>query len=293
VHEATPGAKGVQKYKYLIHVVAAFVFGLALILISVRWTEQSTLHDVLDELGVATIVAAVVTLMYETYAREVFTHETTKHMLETVMGDMFDNKLWDELRWQLLEKEAIRRAFTVRISLSRDPQLPQHEGVLRVFVTYRLHVLRPRVGKVGIHHYLDRFMANRALQLPRFEYVAIGSEILDVRTLPDDFKRDVVMSGEAGVPITIERREIVYTPGAYNLLMSDLTQLETVQVEELPDDVDIEVNWTLDKPHPMAPFQGCLVDRMLLPGHSIEFRFVNRDAARTRDVETTSGTTAA
>lgn len=264
----------VQRYKYLVHVVAALVFGVALILISIQVKQVPIASDVLDELGVATIVAAIVTLMYETYAREVLTQETMTKILETIMGDMFDGKLWEELRSQLLKKVAVRRAFAIRISLERDDDLQDNQAKLSVAVTYRLHVLRSRIKSVPIYHYLDRFMSHDKLGLPRFEFVSIGSEILDARRIGSEFRRDVpIPAGPEGVPINIERHEVVYTPGAYNLLMSDLTELETILIERLPDDVEVEVNWTLDDPHELAPYQGCLVNRMLLPGHSIEFRF--------------------
>lgn len=267
-----------RKYKYLTHVAVGIVAGIALIFMATRFKHHDTTHDVLNEFGIAIVIAAIVTLMYETYAREVLTTETMSKVLESVMGDMFDTQLWDELRKQLLDQKAVRRAFSVRVSLERDARLAPNQAIFWMSLSYRVHPLHVKTEEVVVYHYLDRFMRDDAVDLPRFTHISIGSRVIDPRKLKGNIDETVnVRDWPGGVPVIVERREIVYTPGAYNLLMSDLTSVEIVKVEDVPSDVSIEVNWTLDKPHPVAPFEACPLTRMLLPGHSIEFRF-NRAA---------------
>lgn len=117
-----------EKYKYLWHVVVALIAGGLLIFVATRVKEHETSHDVLNEFGIAIVIAAIVTLMYETYAREVLASETMTRVVETVMGDLFDTQLWDEMRTQLLRKTAVRRAFSVTARIERDPALPPTPG---------------------------------------------------------------------------------------------------------------------------------------------------------------------
>jgi len=268
-----------QKLKYLIQVVIALIFGIGLMYGAARWKEHPVSHDVINELGVAIVIAAMVTLMYETYAREVLARETMARIIESVMGDMFDTQLWEEMRKQLLRRTAVRRAFSVRLRIERDPHLPAHQAVLWMSMSYRLHALREKTDEVRLYHYLDRFMREEVIGLPKFTHISVGDEIIDPRKLHGSFAKDVdVRPWPDGVPVIIERREIIYTPGSYSLVMSDLTAVEIVKVEEVPDNVSVEINWTLDKPHAIRPFEACPVKRMLLPGHAIEIRF-NRVAA--------------
>lgn len=269
-----------QKYRYLTHVIVALGAGVGLIYAASRVKQHDTAHDVLNEFGIAIVIAAIVTLMYETYAREVLASETMAKVVETVMGDMFDTQLWEEMRTQLLRRTAVRRGFSMRIRLERDAALKPDQAVLWMSVAYRLHALRAKTEQVRVYHYLDRFMRDESLDLPRFTHISVGDEVIDPRSLPGNFERTVDVRGwPDGVPVIVERKEIVYTPGAYNFIMSELTAVELIRVEDVPSDVAVEVNWTLDKPHPMTPYEACAVKRMLLPGHSVELRFNRRDVA--------------
>ena len=268
-----------QKYKYITQVVIALIFGVGLMYSAARVKDHPVSHDVLNELGIAIVIAAMVTLMYETYAREVLARETMVRIIESIMGDMFDTQLWEEMRKQLLRRTAVRRAFSVRLRVERDERLPAHQAIMWMSISYRLHALREKTEEVKLYHYLDRFMHDEKTGLPRFTHISVGDEVIDPRKLHGRFAKEVdIRTWPDGVPVVVERREIVYTPGSYSLIMSDLTSVEIVKVEDVPADVSVEINWTLDKPHPVKPFEACPVKRMLLPGHAIEIRF-NRAAA--------------
>lgn len=263
----------VFKYKYLMHVIYAMVVGVTLIYLATVFRAHSRTHDVLNEFGIAIVIASIVTLMYETYAREVLAQETMSKVIETVMGDMFDAQLWEEMRRQLLQKTAVRRECIVRVRLEENAQLLEGRIVLWVSLAYRLHGLRTKTDKVHITHNLDRFMQNESLDLPRFTHIEIGSEVVDPRHLNGQLEFDVpVEHSQYGTAVLIERREIIYTPGAYHLIMSELTFVENVFVEDVPANIAIEINWTLGK-RPVGAHQSCPIKRLLLPGHAIEFRF--------------------
>jgi len=262
------------KYKYVLQLLGAVMLGLLLIYLAARLKKHETSHDVLNEFGIAIVIAAVVTFTYETYARKALASESMTKVFEVVMGDVFDNRLWAEMRTQLLQKAAIRRAFSVRISLEESPLPGDNRAILWVAISYRVDALRERTQSVKIYHYLDHFMRDAAANLPRFTDISVGGEVIDPRKIDHEFDRDVSLRDwPNGVPIIVERRELVYVPGSYNLIMSDLTEVEIIRVEGLLEKVDVDIYWTLQKPIRMKAFEACRINRMFLPGHAIEFRF--------------------
>ena len=267
------------KYKYLVHVVVALLSGGTLIYLATIFANHPRTHNVLNELGIAIVIASIVTLMYETYAREVLAQETMSRVIETVMGDMFDAQLWEEMRRQLLQKTAVRRECIVRVRMEPNPQLPNGCIILWVSLAYRLHGLRTKTDKLHITHNLDRFMQDKALDLPRFTHIEIGSEVIDPRKLNGQLEFEVpVESSPYGTAVLIERREIIYTPGAYHLIMSELTFVENVFIEDVAPDISVEINWTIDQKS-VTDHQCCAIKRLLMPGHAIELRFSRRTPA--------------
>lgn len=274
---ATDAREKLAKYKYVLQGLGAIALGVGLIYAAARFKAHDTTHDVLNEFGIAIVIAAIVTLLYETYARKALASESMTKVFEVIMGDIFDNRLWTEMRTQLLEKPAIRRGFSVRISVEQDGRLGDSRAVLWVAISYRVDALRSRTEHVKIYHYLDHFMRDSVTKLPRFTDISVGSKVIDPRQISDEFEQEVSLKEwPSGVPIIVERRELVYVPGSYNLIMSDLTEVEIVRVENLPDDVDIEIYWTLQKPLRMNAFEACRINRWFLAGHAIEFRFNRR-----------------
>lgn len=264
-------ASRVNKYRYVLVIIAAVGIGLAIRFGARIWMDGEW-RDIGSDLGMAVIVGAVVTLLYEANARAEFTGQTIAHVLKTVMGDLFATDLWEELRRQLLERRAIRRQFSVRFSLSRPDGLQAPRAILAMTTSYRLYALNPARTLVRIHHYLDDFMRNDAFNLPRYEFFSVGGELWPLGTAQCFDKEFDLSKHPEGLEVIVERKELVYTPGAYNFTLTDLTQIEHIQVIELPDDLQIEVNW-LDGTKSFDAPGGCAINRVLLPGHSIDIRF--------------------
>jgi|ERR1051325_452202 hypothetical protein len=181
-----------EAYRYVIQGIAAIIVGIALIYAAARFKAHETSHDVLNEFGIAIVIAATVTLLYETYARKALAIESLSKMFQIVMGDMFDNRLWKETQAQLLQKTAIRRGFSVRIAL--EESLDDTRVVLWVAVSYRVDALRERTERVKIYHYLDHFMTSTttkrdpATKVPRFTLSEARSSI-HVRLATNSRKR--------------------------------------------------------------------------------------------------------
>ena len=65
-------------------------------------------------------------------------------------------------------------------------------------------------------------MRDDACNLPRFTHIAVADDVIDPRALPGVLDKVVdIRDWPDGVPVVVERKEIVYTPGAYSLIMSD------------------------------------------------------------------------
>lgn len=236
-------------------------------------TREAQLNEIRRDLGIALIIAAIATLTYEAYARERFAVETLEDMLGKVIGDIVDPQTWTEMRQQILEKTAVRRATTVRVKIKPLPDDDRHRAILWTLMEYRLTGLRSHNEEVHVFHWLDKYMKEPAIGLPRFIRIEINGVKQHVAHGATKFEFDVPVGirGSRGVPIVVEREELVYLPGAYTLIMSELTELESVSVWEA-DDIEVEVNCLLKEArvHPDAAFTP---QRTLLPGQCVEFRF--------------------
>jgi len=275
------GDNGKRSGRWLIwaSTAGAIIVGLSLRNLAASRLKEGLWHDVVNELGIALVIAAVVTLLYEFYARQTYSFETVQQVLRTIMGDMFDTQLWEEMKAELLSKSAMRRAFRVELRVERRKDLPPHILVLRTVMSYRLTSLRRKKTKIRVLHFVDQFMTGCAGQtgLPRFERITVGETTYAGVDAGTRFERQIDLASfpHHVAPVAVEREELVYIPGAYNLLMSELTELESLVVVSCPDDVVVDVN-VMFVERQLTTRQGWSVNRVLLPGQSLEFRF--RDA---------------
>jgi hypothetical protein len=267
--------------------MVVFAFGLALIYIGngPAWpgwlAKLSGTHlPVVAEVGIAFMIASIVTWVYEKHARERFTKTTVEDVLAKVMGDVVSPGIWREMREQLLSKVAVRKNTTVRLRLYRPDGLENGRCVLALALEYQLTSLRSNQQKVKVFHFVDAFMNDPKLGLPRLIRVEIDGQ---AKPLPDGeaFEEEVAVAGRDGAArlVHVEREELVYVPGAYNLLMSELTELELIALHQVPDDICVTVNCFFD-PKELTTQKAIRPGRYLLPGQSVEVRFEKRLAAR-------------
>jgi hypothetical protein len=261
--------------------ILILLVGIALIIISFTGASLDFMKSHISwirEVGIAFLIASLVTYSYESRARQEFADATVNRVLEIVMGDIVDTKIWKEMREQILEKEGVRRNATVRFRLYRPGGMESGRCVLGVTLEYRLGCLRSRTRDLVVKHFVDSFMADPVLGLPRLDRVEIDGM---TEPLPDvtAFEKTIAASRDKDpVLILVERREIVYFPGAYNFLMSELTELEQISLHEVPDDVKVTVNCFM-KPLLLTVKNAIKLDRFLLPNQSIEVRFERKDQA--------------
>ena len=253
-------------------VVAVFGF------IGSRLAEEPW-NEISRDIGMAFGIAAIVTITYEGYARQRAAAETMEDLLGKIVDDIVETRTWEEMRQQILEKTAVRRSMTMQMSLRNDATLPTGQRVLFVDSGYRLASLRSHVQEVTVLHFLDSYMRKKASPMPRFTQIMIDGDAVDLSTVGDRFETKVTLParGSADVPVSIQREEIVHIPGAYTVIMSELTELESITMVDLPKDVEVQANCIFDEPF-LKPGIAMHPGRVLLPGQCVEIRFRIREA---------------
>src|SRR5437868_1385177 len=96
-----------SRWHFRIWTFVVFVAGIGLIAFQSSMPAE-VLKEVSRDLGIAFVTAGAVTLIYERYARERAAAESVDDVLAKIIGDVVDERLWRELRDQILSKDAIR-----------------------------------------------------------------------------------------------------------------------------------------------------------------------------------------
>jgi hypothetical protein len=269
-----------QLISYLIPILGAGVcFGLAYYLDG----KSHFWHDMARDIGIAFVVALVVTVIYEVYARR--RYERTKFMsaLQLVMDEVIHPRVWEAVRNQIIERTVIRENNQITLSLEEIAELEKSQMVLCVDYNYELRSLRSRSVSFEVQHYLDDHIQCVKSDLPRFERVEIGEENYSDNNLKEKTKSGVfsvtlpLESRDKGsLPVRTRRKEIIYVPGSYNLVMNELCTGVRINLDGIPTGIIAYVrgpNATdpvpLNVGRTVHDFQG----KILLPGQGFEFRF--------------------
>lgn len=254
------------------------VFALGIVLIAVQsCIPVEVLKEVSRDLGIAFVTAGAVTLIYERYARERAAAESVDDVLAKIIGDVVDERLWRELRDQILSKDAIRRNMSVRLWLEPDAGLLAGQYCLRVSMDYQLASLRSYPHDLKVLHFCDSYMGVPTARLPHFTRFEVGGKAKAVNG--SRVEELVHLGGRDAIPIPVvlEREEIVYVPGAYSLIMSESTELTAISLWAVPPDVKVEVNILFDEQE-LTTSSAVSSNRLLLPGQCAEIRFIRKTA---------------
>ncbi|MBD0373256.1 MAG: hypothetical protein ICV60_20625 [Pyrinomonadaceae bacterium] len=293
-HEATAGKKAhaqSHKWLYIFTSLGALVFlVLSRVLKDSHVIPTETARELLPELfrdlGIAFVVAILVTYIYETYSRSHYDRENFEQLLSTFVGEVFHPDIWDEIKDQIIAKSLIREDVKVELSLEELEGLPAGQHVLYMKLSYSLYGLRSAPQEnVKLQHFLDKHSMDVAKDLPRFEKIHVGDKRYDTadavkEKCADGTFTDVIpqlqpRNSERPIKIVTERRELAYAPGSYYLVMSELTKEATIELLQLPEDMTAEVEiWPHTDSTPLVkgtPWE--LKNHIVLPGQGFEFRF--------------------
>lgn len=278
--------------------IGAAILGGSLLFLASRGLQETSspqlAHDLIRDVGIALIVAAVIAAIYEIHARARFDRATMTGVLGSIYNDIVDGSVWEEIRQQILDKELVRKNGQVTISLKRDDLLPKGQHIVWVEFEYDLCGLRSTPRRIELRHFLDSFMNDAASKLPRFDQIVIDDKVYKGDALKECidnkgvFKKKLSIDGREGTPIRIvvERHEIVYVPGAYYLIMGELTDGVRLHLEQITAEIELEVN--MKGQVTKLEEDGFLHCRkFFLPGQGIEFRFKPRSTIAATDMSQT------
>jgi hypothetical protein len=243
--------------------IGAFLFGLLFLAIAHRLKNAGFWKELLRDVGIGFLVAAVVTAVYEYSTRATERHERDRDVVDRTMESLVPRVVWYEIKDQILSKRAFRRNVDLDLKISR---LPNGQAVLHMKYGYDLYGLTAGEPPI-VEHELDNIMWNPQLELPRFESVVVqgpgpndsktyvGKELQQLHVALGKIRLD----GRSRVPLPLptsgghvriitERRELMYVPGSYYLILPELTVRDdgntptvTVEISEIPPDLAAEV----------------------------------------------------
>jgi hypothetical protein len=252
------------------------------------------LHEIVRDIGIAFLVASIVGGIYDLHARSRYDIETMSGVLAAILGDFVSGEVWAHIKEQILSKSWMRNPLALEFSLSAPagPDLP-HPGltVLRLRMSYDIHNLKAVKQVVKVIHRLD---FHRTYQhLPRFTAVHVAGRPLAMEVLREGQFDEAIMlnpRGGKGVHVRVDREEVIYVPGSYNLVMTGLAKGLKISLEDIPDNVLASVNIRphIDKPISLQKFtelQDELEDVLLLPGQVVEIIFALRTSDPRAGVE--------
>lgn len=277
------------------------VIGILCLVLAKRVQKQSW-QELLRDIGIACVVAVVVTVIYESGTRSVERREAVLSGIDTAMAEFIGKNGWKDLEQEVLRGHRIRRNVDIEFKISRKARLsngkyitaPPGQVILWMKYGYDLYAIDPAAASERVQHELAYEMWNPELGIPRFEKVTL---IRDNGTKEDPwegerlariYKDGSVVLGpdivnlpapQLNQPVRIvsERYELMSAPGSYNLVMPELTVRPDgstdptikVAVTELPPDLDIRLD-TFYAAHKFNPAgnsdNSWVYDNLVLPG---------------------------
>ncbi|HEX7335092.1 MAG TPA: hypothetical protein VF290_26560 [Pyrinomonadaceae bacterium] len=185
------------------------------------------------------------------------------------------------VRNQIVERTAIRENNQITLSLEETHGLPDDQKVLCVDYNYELRSLHSEFMPFEVQHCLDGPFA--CANLPGFEQIKIGSTDYSGNDLSENIKDGVfsvtldLQPAYAGsIPVRTKRREVIYVPGSYNMVMNELCSGVSINLDQIPAHIVASVRGPYaSKPMPLranATF-NTFQEQILFPGQGFEFRF--------------------
>jgi hypothetical protein len=270
----------------------ALLLGIGILsFIRPQFEPHSLGYEIARDIGIAFLVAAIVTLIYEFYSRTRFDLERMEGILDTVLGSNIPPDVWEEIKNKVIQRTMIRRDVVVRLKIQHHPQSPNDWVIISLEFSYNLSGLKADPHEPKVEHGLDRHIKDDSLGLPCFDWARIGDRFYEISDLQDGHSADGVIELQQGtlaldvkldskdkphvIPMAVARREVRNLPGSYHLIMTELTQRITFYLDEIPNDVETEVyirphdeNFSLRKTNRLYVFNG-----ILLPGQGFEIQF--------------------
>lgn len=291
-------------YRWLATVLVVLLLaGGAFLWWSTCLDEHEVWHHLVRDIGIAFLVSALVTGSYEGYLRQKVDLEKLESVLRTVAGSSIPVTVWQQIQLGLLARKNIRRQMHLQVSIKRSGAVPSL-CELEYDLTYQLVSLsKEHTQSYRIEHVVDAHLATDGVQKPRFIAFAIGGKTYSIgadgkvdpadpnlAVTGDRLRYDTelapvpdAMASNAGIKLSVKRREVRSCPGSYMLIMSELTDGVTIELVDVSPDLSISaLVWPEDfgaGPKAVAKGSSISVNQILLPGHTIELRIATATPA--------------
>lgn len=169
----------------ILYAMAILVIGCVLLVISSRngGEKWKLLFEVLRDVGIAFVVAVVVTSAFEIYARTQDMMELAQAAYDRKMSDGISDRAWNEVKLQLLDKHLLRKNGDLRVKTERPKGLLPDQIILHAALSYDLVNVSDMTTEVSGKPIVTRhnlaYSSVPDLSIPRFDY--IKSECPDKR----------------------------------------------------------------------------------------------------------------
>src|SRR6266404_919101 len=179
-----------------IGIGGAMVVGVLALVLSYRLGSQRRLvKDLIRDIGIAFIVAVIVSVVYEFSTRSIGEHDTILQVINSTMSSFVPPSVWGEVTNEIIQRKAIRRNVQIDLELTREVVLPngqvvpapKGQAVLWMPYSYDLYRMSDKESQINVQHQLEYEMRNEQLHLPRFLSVTVsGPSEHQVRTYQGD-----------------------------------------------------------------------------------------------------------
>jgi len=282
---------GTSEYIRLFIIAMLLITAAAFLLSAELSSSNSLLHHIPRDIGIAALVAALIAVYYETYARLRFESALLNGFLGAVISDWSREDIWTTVKAQVIEKQVFRQNLRLVIQLCPAKALAERgQMLMKINVEYELCGLRSTSTEAQIAHFLDVHLKNKEENLPRFKSIQIDGKDIPIRDDTIDEKGrfirtlSVPAKGRPGRKVSTERYEIIYIPGNHSFTMNEIAKgIELCMSGDIPPNLTVAAVIRPDPSTENIEFTEASgahfhdPNLVLLPGQTIEFIFRRKE----------------
>lgn len=238
------------------------------------------------DVGIALIIAPIVTIIYEAGTRRSAKIKEMSELINVTMASFITKDLWEEVKDQIFKRNRTRSNVDIKVTVLREIELadgrrqglPDNVVVLEIEYAYDLLRFTADTQSIRAYHALDIHMWDEELQVPRFRWIEVaikGSEPIRYdkgNNLHEFYNHEkglfsipVELPENGSAKIISNRYENIFVPGMYTLFMPEmLTRPEgatpdsptiRLTIENLPDNLEATAT-TWYAPHELKHVKG-------------------------------------
>ncbi len=281
----------VSRYFKLLLAIVLLV-GICLLLVSHMLHADTLLRDLLRDLGIATVVSFVVTVVIESYSARRREADIRGGILDAILGKMIHPALWQEIKSNVIGG-FVCEAWHLQILVSREKLTPLSGGPAREqyvstgTLTYKLtNQMNKNQNAVLVHeleHDVDGQESSNQM-LPRFDELTISGmpgsspapcrgEELTKFVKGDFLNKPITLPPLGTVEVGLTRREVLNVPGSRVWYMVWVSLSPKITITSEVSDVIFDVvarHPSRERLQEIVPGKEWLFHGVMLPGQGLE-----------------------